>query len=38
MTETLVVSCLVLITTYFQDYMMHRMLNMDEQESQHQPK
>jgi len=38
MTETLVVSCLVLITTYFQDYMMRRMLSIDEQESQRQPK
>lgn len=38
MTETLVVSCLVLVTTYFQDYMMRRMLNIDEKESQHQPK
>jgi hypothetical protein len=38
MTETLVVSCLVLITTYFQDYMMQRMLNIDEKESHRQPK
>jgi len=38
MTETLVVSCLVLVTTYFQDYMMRRMLHIDEQESQRKPK
>jgi hypothetical protein len=38
MMETLVVSCLVLITTYFQDYMMCRMFNIDEKESPRKPK
>lgn len=38
MTETLVVSCLVLITTYFQDYMMHRDCNIDKKESHRKPK
>lgn len=39
MTETLVVGCLVLITTYFQDYMLARMFNtQNEHESHRSPK